>query len=535
MRCLDSTTRACMAVFCLTACAGQQPPPPTTPLPVAQAPQTKEVPPPSGPTPELSFPAVARTQTDAGLEINAIELNQLPVVDLKLIIRSGSASDPKDMPGTAQIVAAMLKEGTRTLTSAQIAERVDFLGARLWIDNDDENIYIQMRALAEHLDEAMGLIADLSMRPAFSAAELTKLRKRELDRLALSQKNPNFLAAREFFKRLYGDHPYAHVDTTEAVVRKIGVSHLKAFHRQHFLPNNAILVAAGAVTSGELHTAAQQAFKGWRTGEVPSITYPPPPARSAREVVIIDRPESVQSVILVGNLALRRDSPDYIPLRVANQVLGGSAASRLFMDLREKQSLTYGAYSQVQENVDVGPFQAYAAVRNEVTAQAMTAFMKHLEAIRATQAPAPELQNAKRFLIDQLPLRLDTAVKVVELLAEQRIYGLPDDYWQHFPEAVSAVTPESALAAAQHYIRADDALIVVVGRAAAVKDALSAYGPVTVIDPEGKVLSDPSLTPAPANVAPSAPTETQARPTANQPQPSSTAASNLEGSSKGAK
>ena len=511
-----------LSLLGLAGCVTQQPPKPTTPAPpappkVAPTP-AKEAPPTSGPTPELHFPEVTRTQFDSGLELNAIELNQLPVVDLKLVIRSGSADDPQDMPGTAQIVAAMLKEGTRTMTSAQLAERVDFLGAHLWVDNDEENIYIQMRALSEHLDEAMGLVADLAMRPAFSGSELGKLRKRELDRLALSQKDPNFLAAKEFYKRLYGDHPYAHVDTTEAVVRKIGVSHLKAFHRQHFMPNNALLVGAGAVTADELQAAAAKAFKGWRKGEAPTLDYPAPPTRAGREVVIVDRPESVQSVILVGNLALRRDSPDYIPLRVANQVLGGSAASRLFMDLREKQSLTYGAYSRVKENVEISPFQAYAAVRNEVTAQAMAGFMKHLEAIRATATPAAELNNAKRFLIDQLPLRLDTALKVVELMAEQRIYGLPDDYWQTFPTAIEGVTAQAAQAAAQKYIQADDALIVVVGRAAAVKEALAAYGPVTVIDPSGKVLSQPespktpeqgATTAAPAAPAPSATEGTQ--------------------------
>lgn len=459
-----------------------------------------ETPPASGPTPELQFPVVRRSTTKGGLEVNAVDLEQLPIVDLKLVIRSGSASDPKSMPGTAQLVAAMLKEGTKQRTSAEIAEQVDFLGAQLWIDNDQENIYIQMRALAEHMEAAMDLIADLAMRPAFSARELDKLKKREIDRLALSQKDPNFLAAREFFQRLYGDHPYAHFDTTQEVVRRMTTAHLKAFHKQHFLVNNALLVVAGSAQPEAVTAAAAKSFRGFRKGKVVEPDYPSPPVRQGREIVVVDRPESVQSVIYVGNLALARTSPDYLPLLLANQVLGGSAAARLFMDLRERQSLTYGAYSRVYESVGVAPFQAYAAVRNEVTQQAMSAFMKHLQQIRSDEVPEPELQDAKRLLVDKLPLRLDTSAKIVELVSDLRVYGLADDYWEHFRENIEGVTAEQALAAAQQYIQADDALIVVVGKAAAVNGALAEYGPVTVVDPAGNpIASEESAEPAETN------------------------------------
>jgi len=495
----------------------------TEPAPVegvAAAP--KEAPPGSGPAREVNFPTVVRSQTKSGLEVNAVSMNALPTVDLKLVIRSGSASDPKNLPGVAKLVAEMLKEGTKKHTSAQIAERVDFLGARLWVDNDEENIYVQMRALAEHLDEAMDLIAEVTMRPAFSDAEFKKLKVREADSLALSEKDPNFLAAREFFKRLYGEHPYANIDTNLDVLKRVRTTDLKAYHLRHFAPNNAFLVGVGAVTVEQLQTAAERAFRGWAKRKISVDTYPEVPTRQAREVVIVDRPQSVQSVFFIGNLALDRKSPDYIPLLLANQVLGGSAASRLFMDLREKQSLTYGAYSRVYESVGVAPFRAYAAVRNEVTEQAMSAFMKHLNQIRQSAAPPTELAAAKRFLVDQLPLRLDTAKKVADLIADLRVYDLPDDYWQKFRQQVEAVTAEQALVAAQKYIDADHALVVVVGKAAAVKDTLMKYGDVLVIDSEGQVVTDVA---APA----AAPTTTQATPATQSTAQSTTAGSGAAG------
>lgn len=496
-----------LQILCLLlaqGCATVEPPAPATAIAtVAASPEpvpvplvVKETPPASGPTPTITFPSVVRTETKAGLELNVVEMNRLPTVDLKLIIRSGSAVDPSGMPGIAQLTADMLKEGTRKRSSSQIAEQVDFLGAQLWVDNDEENTFIQIRALSEHLDQAMELLADLVMRPRFSGSELKKLKKRELDRLALRQKDPNFLVAREFFKRLYGDHPYGKIDTTERVVRKVRTSDLKAFHRKHFAPNNSLLVAVGAVKPEAIQASAERAFVGWRKRRVDKKPMAPAPRRDGRQVVIVDRPESVQSVIFVGNLALDRKSPDFVALEVANQVLGGSAASRLFMDLREKQSLTYGAYSRIYQSIDIAPFRAYAAVRNEVTAQAMTAFMKQLNAIVSEAAPTEELTAAKRYLVDQLPLRIDTARKVASMIADLRIYGLPDDYWQQFRTQVEAISPEVALAAAKRYITLDDALIVVVGKAAAVKDALTKYGPVTVVDTDGNLVAD-SVAPAP--------------------------------------
>jgi zinc protease len=466
----------------------EQTPPPPAPV-VAAAPQ-KEAPPPSGTARDIHFPPIARANTATGLEVNTVSVRGVPVVAVKLVVRTGSAADPADLPGTAQFVAQMLKEGTAKKTSAKIAETVDFLGARLSIHNDEEQISINIQALSDQLPDVLNLISELATQPTFDEAELKKLKKRELDRLSLSSQSPNFLARREFWKALYGSHPYSHVDTTKEVVGKIKRTDLAKWHQKYFTATNAYLVVVGDVTSDTVVDQANKAFKTLAAKPVPGAEYPTTPARSAREVVLVDRPESVQSVIYVGNLALARRDPDYVPLLVANQVLGGSAASRMFMDLRERQSLTYGAYSDVDEGLVPVPFRAFAAVRNEVTAQAMKAFVHHLERITSELVPAPELADAKRLLIDSFPLHIETPGEIASLVSELRTYGFPDNYWDGFRTEIQAVTPEQALAAAKKYIQPSKALIVVVGKAAAVKPFLDPYGPVKVLDTEGKVVVD---------------------------------------------
>jgi hypothetical protein len=200
--------------------------------------------------------------------------------------------------------------------------------------------------------------------------------------------------------------------------------------------------------------------------------------------------EDLQRRVAELGAEVRGDYEGRPPLLVANQVLGGSAASRMFMDLREKQSLTYGAYSDVEEGLVPVPFRAFAAVRNEVTAQAMKAFVHHLERISSELVPAAELADAKRLLIDSFPLHIETPGEIAALVAELRTYGFPDNYWDGFRAEIQAVTAEQALAVAKKYIQPQKALIVVVGKAAAVKPYLDPYGPVKVLDTEGKVVVD---------------------------------------------
>jgi zinc protease len=507
------TRISALACGLLAGCASQ--PVPTVQQPAAAGPTTtltvekravrKEQPPPPAARREVRFPAVARSSTAGGLELDTVELHQLPVVHLKLVVEGGSASDPEKLPGLAHLTAAMLKEGTQKKSSAKLAEAIDFLGAHLSIDNDTDRLYIDIQALSEHFPEALSLLAEIAQKPAFNQAELDKLKKRELARLELQSQSPRFLASRELNKALYGAHPYAHVDTNAEVVKRLSRQDLVRWHTQHFSPNHAFLVVVGDVPADQVKSAAEHAFAGWAKHAAKEVAAPQPPAQTGRQLILVDRPKSVQSVIFNGDLALARRDPDFIPMMVANQVLGGSAASRLFMDLREKRSLTYGAYSDVDERVQIAPFTAFASVRNDVTAQAMAAFNEHLQRIVREPASQQELVNAKHYLVDRFPLRIDTAEKIADLVADLRTYGLPDDYWDRFGGEIERVTAEQARAAAQKYIRPNQSVIVVVGEATAIKPALEPYGPITVVDIDGKLVVKPAPAAAAPAVAPAAP------------------------------
>jgi zinc protease len=447
----------------------------------------REAPPAPGEAKDMALPPVHVADLDNGLQVNTIVTDQLPVVYATLVIRSGGELDPAKLPGLSGLVAQMLKEGTAKYSSAEIAEEIEFLGADLWASSDEENTYVGVRALSEQFEVVMAILAEVAGAPTFTNKELEKLKRRELDRLALSEREPRYIARRTFYRQLYGQHPYGTVDTTPQAVKRVRRQDLVRWHREHFVGRNAFLVVAGDVDPARVAETAEKTLGAWKAGTRSVPTYREPPHPTDRNIVVVDRPGSVQSVIYMGNLAIARANREWIPLMVSNQVLGGSAASRLFMDLREKRSLTYGAYSSVGERVDIGPFVAYASVRTEVTTEAIGAFFEHLQRIHQESAEPEELVNAKRYLSDSFPLKVDTPGKLSELVVELRTFGLPDDYWDRYRQAIRKTSASEAQYVARNYIRPDASLVVIVGQAADFAQSLQQFGPVIVVSPDGEV------------------------------------------------
>ena len=441
-------------------------------------------PPPAGTPRDIRFPEIAQSQLESGLEINVVHQPLLPLQYLRVVIQSGGADDPSKLAGLANVTASMLKEGTRTRSSKTLAEEIEYLGAELSVGADEDNVFIMIRSLSEHMPQAMSILADVVMHPAFSKSELAKLKRREIDRLAVLARDPDFIAKQAFYRHLYDQHPYARIEATPDAVKRMQRSNLARWHRKHFVASNAFFVSVGAVPAEDIVAAANKAFGRWSKGSPPRTEYGSLPERGERQIVLVDRPGSAQSVILVGNLALRRSDKGFLALEVANQVLGGSSASRLFMDLREKRSLTYGAYSDVGERIDIGPFVARTSVRTEVTGQALTALLNQLEAIRSEPAPERELADAHRYLTASLPLKIETPARVASRIAYLRIFGLPNDYWNLYGERIRSVSSEAALAAARQHIRPDQALVVVVGDSSAILSALKEFGDVQVVSGE---------------------------------------------------
>ncbi len=312
--------------------------------------------------------------------------------------------------------------------------------------------------------------------------------------LQLELSNPGTLATRFLAAGLYGSHPYGRAATATSV-RAITRADLLTFQAERLKPRGAVLVVAGDITMATLRSLANKGFGAWSGAPAPAPALARPPQRSSTEILLVHRPGSVQSNVLVGNLALGPADSSRSAALVANRVLGADSDSRLFMVLREQKSWTYGAYSNFNRPRDIGRFAANAEVRTDVTDSAVVEMLAQLRRISAEPIPETELEPAKSALVGVFPLTIETPQQLAERVAAVKLYGLAPDYLQTYRTKIAAVTAQQAQQAAKRAIRPEQALVVVVGDGAKLHSKLAAIAPIRIVSVQGDVMTPADLTP----------------------------------------
>ena len=436
----------------------------------------------------VKLPRPRETKLDNGLDVLVLERHKLPTVAFMLWIKSGALEDPRELPGLAKFTADMLREGTTHRTSAQLAAAVDDIGASLNASAGfGSNISsVTASGLVENTDRILELMSDVVLNPTFPEDELAKYKKRQLAGLQQMRSQPGFLARERFYSVLYGDFPASEVAATPASVNKVTREELEKFHSEYYSPSNAILGVAGDINYDSIVPLIKKYFSSWKNRPTNKANLPPLPEPAAAKVVLVDRPDSVQTNILAGDRALRRDDPDYVPLVVTNHILGGGPAARLFLDLREEKGYTYGAYSYFRSGIYPGPWMASTEVRTAVTDGSMKALMDEFRKIRDVDVPEKELDEARRAIVSSFALSLESPSTLLNAWLTVDYYKLPQGYWDNYPEQVAKVTPQVVQQTARKYIDLDHLQVVCVGDGKQIKDVLKKYGPVEVYDTNGK-------------------------------------------------
>lgn len=460
-------------------------------LPAQEYPKT---PPAPGPLTPAPFPPFRETVLPNGLRVLVVESHKQPVVSISLSFPAGSSVDPAGKEGLASMVAGLLTKGAGTRTADQISDAIEGAGGSLSAGAGPDFLAINSTVLTPSLPLAFELLGDVAVRPTFPASEVELLRTQSLSGLQVALTQPENIADRAFRRAIYGAHPYSRSELP-ASLKAITREDLVRFHRTRLRPGGALLVLAGDVTLAEARRLALRAFQGWTGTSAAVPPFPTLPDRPRTELLLVHRPGSVQSNIVVGNLTYPATDPRTYAATVANQVLGGGAASRLFMTLREEKSWTYGAYSGYVRRKGIGNFSATTEVRTEVTDSALRELMRQLERIGSETVPATELDAAKGSITGSYPLSIESADQVASAVANARLYGLPADYVQTYRVRIGAVTAAQVQAVARATIRPRAAAIIVVGDGAKIYDRIKDIAPVTIVDPEGKPLTPEDLAP----------------------------------------
>jgi zinc protease len=452
----------------------------------AQSRPDRSIQPKPGPPPALKLPPVQKEKLTNGLAVWIVEQHEVPVVQLNVIVRAGSAADPPGTFGVASMTAAMLDEGAGTRSALELADAIEFLGATVTTTSSFDYSAVRTSVPVARLGDTLPLMADVILRPTFPATELERLRKERLTALLQARDDPAALIQIAFPRLVFGpSHRYGTPAGGLATeLKALTLDDLRAFHRAYYRPENATLIITGDVTPATVLPLLEKALGSWNgSAEAMRIaSVPEAPQLTTRKIYVIDKPGAAQSQIRIGWVGVPRSTPDYATLEVLNTILGGAFTSRLNQNLREKNGYSYGASSRFDTRLSNGLFYAAAGVQTDKTAEALREFFNELTGI-LKPIPLDELDKAKSYVAYGFPAEFETSGDLARKLEEQIVYGLPDEYFPSFVRAVMQVANAEVQKAAARYIQPDKFAVVIVGDRKVVESGIRALnlGPVEVM------------------------------------------------------
>ncbi len=436
----------------------------------------------------VKLPRPVERKLKNGLTVLVLENHRVPVVTMELVLPASTLSDPPQMPGVAEAVAEMLKQGTATRTSRQIAEELSEMGASLNIDAawGARGTRLSASALTENLDSLLALTSDVLLNASFPQDEFAKWKNRKLTSFQQQRANPAFLGSERLARVLYAGDQRGNISGTAAAVGKMTRQDLLDFRKRFYVPGSSIIGVTGDTTPDEIVAKLEKAFGDWQPGTAASPTVAPKPPIAEKKAYLVNRAGSVQTYLTLGNHAVDRLSPDYIACMVLNRILGSGPSSRLFINIREEKGFTYGVYSRFQADKYLDAFSASSSVRTEVTGAALDEFLKEFRKIRDEAVPAEELENAKRAIVANFALSIEQQAGVLGQVMQIREFGLPADYWDTYAGKVMAISAADVQRAARKYVPFDNVQIVAVGDGAKIGEVLKKYAPLEQYNTDGQ-------------------------------------------------
>jgi zinc protease len=382
-----------------------------------------------------------------------------------MIIRAGAAQDPKGKHGLAMLTATLLDQGAGQRTAEQIAEQIDFIGGALGTGAGTDLTYVNAVVMNDSYAVALDLVADVVQRPTFAPEEIERQRQQALSALKVSAEDPEQVAGRVIDRLIYGFHPYGMpgngtAESLAALTRQDFVD----FHRQYFVPNNALIAVVGDISADSAMAGLEKYFGSWKPGEVPAQTVTEPPA-PARRVIVIDKKDAVQTEIRVGHIAIPRKHNDYDAVNQAVKILGGEGANRLQQVLRSQKQLTYGASADLDTYKWAGAVVAETDTQTSNTAEALRVVVDEFTRLQRERVYDEELTSAQNYMVGHFPLTIEVPDAIATQVLNQLFYELPVEDLPRYRERVLRVTADEIQRVARWFIRPSQLSIVLVGDA----------------------------------------------------------------------
>ena len=447
-----------------------------------------------GPVSKLSLPVPKQLTLSNGLTVLLTEQHNLPIVAARVVVLGGNGDNPANNPGLAGFTARMLTEGTKSRSALKIADDLAQIGAKIESDSDPDNSAVSSEVLKRNVRSDLDVVSDVVLHPAFDGKDIERVRSERATLLLQTSDDPFALSRRVSQRLLYGDHDYGYLPLgTEASIKNTTRDELEEFWKKDYVPANTALVLAGDLTEAEARSLAENYFGAWKnTGKrspVPQVT-----ANPSRSIYLVDRPGSAQTTLRAVTLGAPRSTPEYAALEVANNALGGLFASRINMNLRERNGYTYGASSYFNYRRGSGPFYVVTSVRTDSTVDALREMMKEIEGMQTVPLTPGEMSLSKDAAARSLAGNFETMPRTVDTTSELFTFELPLDFYDELPAQVEAVTTQDVERVARQYFVHSKMFVVVVGDRQKIESGLQGLdmGKVQLISFDGTPAAAPA-------------------------------------------
>jgi predicted Zn-dependent peptidase len=430
--------------------------------------------------PSLTVPTVSTSRLPNGPALHVVEQRELPLVQVTLTVAGGGRLD-RDLPGLATFTANLLDEGAGKRDANALQSELAFLGASLSTGASYDATTISLKVARRNLEAALDLMADVVMRPTFAANEVRRQRDLRLASLMQQRDQPGALANLAFAQALFpAGHPYRNpLGGDSASTAPLDSAVVREFHRGSLRPERATFYVVGDLSAADAQRLIGARFRAWVASgpeRRPAPVLVTPTAPQGLQIILVDKPNAAQSVVIVGTTGAERTSGDYAAIEVMNTILGGSFSSRLMTNLRETKGYTYGVGSSFSYRPLPGPFSVNSGVRTDVTDSSLVEILKELRAIREAPVSTEELARAKAYITLAVPGDLETTSQIAGEMVSLANWNLPLAYLREYVERVGAVTAADVQRVARQYLPAQNGYVVVVGDLARIRSGIDALG-----------------------------------------------------------
>lgn len=427
-------------------------------------------------------PRPERVTLPNGLPVLVVERHDLPIVSVDLVVRAGATSETPREHGVAHMTAALLTKGTDTRTAQAIAEAIESMGASLEAGSDADQSEVALSVLKEDLERGLDVMGDVVSHPTFPASELDKARTLDAAALRTSLDDPGDVTGMATSQGLFGQSAYGRPASGGlAALASLQQAEVAGFYRTHYRPDRSFMVVVGDVTPSEVRAHFARPFQDWRAPAAPAPAPVEEPRPTGWKGVRLVPMDLTQANLSVAFPAIARNHPDYFPLLVATQILGGGYLSRLYKNVREEQGLAYSVYATHVLRMSAGANLVGLQTREESASRALASVLAQVDDLRRRPVPEAELQAIKRYFLGKFPRDLEANADLAAMVSAVTFYGLPEDYFDRFVSRIQAVSARDVQRVARKYFDPAHRLLTVVGREDVLGKVVSPYGPVVVV------------------------------------------------------